>query len=382
MRTVFISFFCLALVWSGCGGSRSRLRVGEVPGGEIVEAEGAAPYEAGNLIETKRKALLEAQRAAVEKVVGVYLSSRLRVEKATMVEQQILANTQGYVEKYELLSEGREGDAWQVRIRALVRFEQIGEDLRNAGLELGPALKKPRVAVLLEESVEGRMQESLDGTAAVSQKLIERGFSLVERSAAAAASTQKILDAVEEGDVSGAAAFSREVGADILVVGPVQAEALQETRLGGFHSYRARAVLQSVQAGTGRIIASVSKEASGLDPSPSIAAAKALEAAGRLAAEELAPLLEKSLTAGSPVEVRAKGVQDVNRLLDLKQVFLGLPQVREVELLSFAAGQAILEIWMNKGGGEELAAELLRVRNPQIDIQRVAPYELEILSRP
>ena len=102
--------------------------------GEIVVAEGIAPYKADDLPGTKAASLAAAQRSAVELVVGVYVNAKTRVEKAVAIEQSILAKTSGYVKRYEILSQGRDGEWYKTKIRALVSTQQLHQDLDTLGL--------------------------------------------------------------------------------------------------------------------------------------------------------------------------------------------------------------------------------------------------------
>ena len=82
--------------FGGCA-STGRLKVGKTPGGEVVEAEGSCPIQNGDIRGAKECSLREAQKKALEKVIGVYLSAKTRIDKAIAIEQNILANTQGYI---------------------------------------------------------------------------------------------------------------------------------------------------------------------------------------------------------------------------------------------------------------------------------------------
>src|SRR5690349_9373832 len=95
-----------AFVLAGCAGSKSTLVKGKTVEGEVVEAEGQAPYNGEDLAGTRAASLAAAQRAAVELVVGVYVSGKTKVEKAVAIEQNILTQASGYIKRYEILSEG------------------------------------------------------------------------------------------------------------------------------------------------------------------------------------------------------------------------------------------------------------------------------------
>src|SRR5947207_166786 len=68
--------FLLSAFLVGCAGNKSRLKLGKTSEGEVVEAEGLAPYNSKDLIATKKASLTDAQRNAVEKAVGVFVSAR------------------------------------------------------------------------------------------------------------------------------------------------------------------------------------------------------------------------------------------------------------------------------------------------------------------
>src|ERR1017187_10314985 len=159
-----------ALIISGCATSRVNKAKGEE--GEIVVAEGIAPYRADDLPGTKAASLAAAQRSAVELVVGVYVNAKTRVEKAVAIEQSILAKTSGYIKRYEILSEGRDGDWYKTKIRAMVSTQQLHEDLDSLGLLKQPSVGYPRVTIELQEFV--GESENYDGHArhALTQALL------------------------------------------------------------------------------------------------------------------------------------------------------------------------------------------------------------------
>src|SRR5688500_12605550 len=95
-----------ALIANNCAGRKSHLKLDKTDQGEVVEAEGFAPYDPKDLINTKRGSLVDAQKNAVEKAVGVFVSGRTMVEKAVAIENNILARTDGYIKKYDVVSEG------------------------------------------------------------------------------------------------------------------------------------------------------------------------------------------------------------------------------------------------------------------------------------
>src|SRR6266478_3685841 len=89
--------------------AHERLKVGETSEGEVVEAVGETMIDqSSDALMIKKRALAEAQKKAVEMVVGVHVSAKTLVSKAIEIQSNILARTDGYVKKYDVLKEWQE----------------------------------------------------------------------------------------------------------------------------------------------------------------------------------------------------------------------------------------------------------------------------------
>jgi hypothetical protein len=97
----------LCLAFTGCAGRG-------------VVAEGWAPLGPDGTEGARRRALVQAQKTAVERSEGVALTSRLRMKDGAAVEQSLTARSAGRVGRYEVLSEGPAADGWRTTIRAVV----------------------------------------------------------------------------------------------------------------------------------------------------------------------------------------------------------------------------------------------------------------------
>ena len=236
MRALRPVLWLVLAALAGC--AHAPLSGGE---GRVVEAEGWSPLDAKDLLASRERALAEAQRKAVEKAAGVRVSAVTKVAQAVTLDQRIEASVGGTIRSYEVLSERADEGFLKVRIRAIVL------------LEAPPAPQPPeraRLAVLIgEEPLSGAVRLALSG----------RGFRLTEKAEEA--------DAVVRG---GGKAYPQAAGG-----------------LSGFRSYRGRASLEYQRRGSPEIVLE-SREGAGLDPVDEIARDKALESAGRLAAEALA----------------------------------------------------------------------------------------------
>lgn len=225
--------------------------------GVRVEAEGWSPLDARKPLETKQRALAEAQKKAVEKVMGVTVSATTKVEAAITLEQKILANIGGYIRRYEILSEREEDGFLKTRIRAWV--------LRQPPKPLPAAI---RIAVLCADE---RLARS------VRAALTSQGFTLADAAA----------------------------DADYTVGGKASAYSLTGSNIAGLRTGRARVSLDMTQAKTLAAFQTI-QEASGLDPIDELARDKAVDIAARMAGEALASHLKAALDIPDDVSVSGK----------------------------------------------------------------------------
>ena len=91
-----------------------------------AEAEGA----------TLDEATQGALRTAVEQGVGVFVTSRVRVENDELIEDKILALSNGYIHSYRVVETKERGGQVLVRVVAEVGMRQIRESLEAAGVEV------------------------------------------------------------------------------------------------------------------------------------------------------------------------------------------------------------------------------------------------------
>ncbi|MBI4061781.1 MAG: hypothetical protein HY403_10150 [Elusimicrobia bacterium] len=234
---------------AGCAHDGARAREGLE-----VEAEGWTPLDPRKPLETRLRAMAEAQKKAVEKALGVTVSATTKVESAVTLEQKILANIGGYIRRYDILSEREEGGFLKIRIRALV--------LQQPPAPLASAAGGVRIAVL-------RIDEKLART--VRSALSAQGFALTDEASSA--------DYVITGDVS---------------VYPITVSAAA-----GLRTRRARVSLDVTRTKTRETFRNT-QEASGLDPVEEIAHDKAMDIAARMAGEGVAAHLKASLGIPAP----------------------------------------------------------------------------------
>ena len=363
-------FLVGSLTLTACASSKGRLTKGKTLEGEVVEAEGLAPYKADDLPGTKAASLAAAEKAAIELVVGVYVNAKTRVDKAVAIEQSILTHSNGYIKRYEILSEGKSGEWYKTRIRALVSTKELRDDLEAAGLLRQPAVGYPRVAVLLKEYV--NENESTEGAAAraLTQALLDQGFKVVDLPQ----SISRDQDPLEI-----AKDLNHRV-ADLLVTGFARAQNLGEDhRLGGMKSYRATVNFRVIEIGSAEVVQTVSEVASGLEGTQEIASQKALEAAAQMTVKDLATLPQE-LAKRAHVDMTITGLTSFETLSKLQKSLSGVAGVKDLYLRSYdqTSGVAVLDILADQISPQELADEAVKIGGADWSIFQVAGRSVQL----
>lgn len=361
---VLLSFAVLA----GCAGPKTQLKVGATAEGEVVEAQGLAAMT-DDLLAVKRAALEDARKNAVEKVVGVLISGRTMVEKAITIQQNILAKTDGYVKNYEVLKEGVESDGiYHTHIRAFVSYKEVRNDLAANDLLKAPAVGNPRVAILLDETLQGSEEQSTACSDALAQGLLEKGYKVVDRSELAAIrvaeATQDLLAGRNDKALK---PIVQKLNAEVVITGKATGQLLTTEGLGGLISYRGTMSAKALKAQSGEILATASVQGSGLDATKEAAAQKAMMQLGKNAANEFKDRIASELARRSSVAVTVRGLKDINQLGIVKSLLVNTSGVEDLYLRSFANGDAEMEVKTKTATSLDLANVLSR--NPSLTMQ-------------
>lgn len=369
-KTAGTALLAFTVALSGCAGSGSRIKKTKGMEGEIVEAEGVAPYKADDLPGTKAAALAAAQRSAVELVVGVYVSGRTRVDKAVAIEQNILTKTSGYVKKYEILSEGQSGEWYKVRIRALVATQALHDDLDSLGLLKEPAVGYPRVAIALQEFVGEQPDDSGAATQALTQGLLDQGFKVVELPKTVSPDQDPI-------ELAKSIAHN---AAELLIAGMGRAQSLGYGKdFGGMSSFRASVTFRVIETGSGEVVSTVSKTASGLEATPALAAQKALSQAAQLAAQDLSSLPQQ-LSQRAHIDLTITGISSFDALSKFQKSLSAEPGVKDEFLRSYSqdSGVAVIDVLIDQVSPQELADRCVQIGGPTWSVFQVTGRSVQL----
>jgi len=364
--------------------------VADLPGEEIVtvEAVGEVNVIEGNALATRESGLLAAQRAAVEKAVGVLVSGQMVVSQARLIEDQVFAKTAGYMKDWDVLGEEEADGLHRTRIRARVKFGDVRKDLDGLGMLIKTKkVGNPRVMILVDEKVDGKPSDTRTVETALAAALLERGYKVVDADQLAQISNDEAAVKALNGDEAMAADLAKRFGADVALVGKVDVKHFaggksaggqgDDAVLGDMFSYRGRLNIKAVKASSGQMVLADTREGAGMDLTKENAAVRCL---ARLAEEAGTPLAEKlapALWEGSEARLEVAGVKDFARLQDIVKVVRACDGVRNIVTRSFAGGTAVLDVELASGNANTLSAQLDAQKRVPMTVNEVAAYAIK-----
>ncbi len=146
------------------------MRGGAPKEGESVEvmATGIAAIVGGAISDARSNALQSAQREAVEKVMGMTVVGFIQVKDMDVMRSGTFSDTRGFIEKWEEISGGPEGDYYIVRISARVTPKKLYDSYASHLASIGTPRFYVDAGDLPDEVSDllakiGRSQSSLEG---------------------------------------------------------------------------------------------------------------------------------------------------------------------------------------------------------------------------
>jgi len=338
--------FSAFIFFIGCATGKDRIKAVS-PATEVVEAEGMAPIVNNDIAGAKKTSLDEAMKNALGLVVGVYVSQEALVSRAVLLEDNIMARTEGYIERYSVLKEARENDFYKVRIKALVRKEDLSAKLKALELEK-KKLGNPTVRLAIDETVDGQPSATRSSENELKKKLTDEGF-----------------------------VVSDSTSTDLLISGKAESSHNPGTQAYGFISYRAVLALTVTQPDTAKVIATAQETTGGVDVTKEAAAATALVNAARKAGKTLPENINNYLNQRSVIQLSIDNIENINRLNDVVKSVRSLIEVRDCRVRDFSGGRALVDLDMKQGNSLELARRLEQLSSVKIKVNRAKAYDIQ-----
>ncbi|MBN1824137.1 MAG: hypothetical protein JW803_07455 [Endomicrobiales bacterium] len=317
------------------------------PDTEVVEAEGMAPIINGDVTAAKKTSLHEALKNALGLVIGVYVSQEALVSKAMLIEDNITSQTEGYIERYDVLREWQEGDFYKTRVKALVRKEDLSAKIKALDLE-PKKLGNPVVSFNVPEYIDGSQSETTYAVDEMKKKFIEQGFVVSDDKSAC----------------------------DILVTGRADANYNTDQGLGGMVSYRGTVSIKVIKPETQDVITTAKDTLGGADVSKPAAAATALSRAGLKTVADVPREVLKFLKERATVQLILYNIENMNKLNDITRSIRALIEVRDCRVRDYTEETAKIDLDLKKGTAQDVAKRIEKLSTP-LKVLKTTLYSIE-----
>jgi hypothetical protein len=337
-----------------------------------IRAEGMAVINNNRIDIAHDKALDSALRSAVEKVVGVMISSSSEVENFQLKMDRILSESKGFINTYKIISEKRQEDQFVIVIEADVGRERLKDRLEAINLIIARK-SKPRIMLLFTE----KDQKDAIAEAAMSRYFIGKGFKLIDG---------QLIRKEKAGnhalDPKSVSRMAGQYGAEIVMIGGVEA-ATSSFNVGGIEMYSNKVTVsvKVINGDTGEVITTDSKGGSGPGMKGDIKKITE-EAAEKLAHQMMEEVLEKwsaELVNTVTVKLIVSGLNSYEDLQQFKDLLsTDVKGFKEMHQRAYQRGEAELDVEM-KGNSQSLADDLavMTLKQRKVNILGITANKVE-----
>ncbi len=351
------------LALSACRG----LHIGPKGEGEYVVAESLVPYDENNISAMKKEGELAAQRAAVEKVAGIFISSSTTVEQAQLIEDKITSKSAGFIRRGYVQKAYRKGDQWYTRVRVMVLVKDISDIIKESDADA--FAKRTTILITSRETVGEDVSLKQDCKQAIYRALKDQPYALVNGDNLSQNNLENSTPVIDQ---------ARLDGARFIIMADVSTAPLQA--LPGisspFKTYRARANLKVASTKNYQIVAEGADQVSGLDPMEDIAAQKSISAACESAAKQLIEPINAAINSANKFNVVVQNVKSIERLKQIQDIFKEMREIEDFNLVKYTNSDAYFEIEANISSGEELTAKIIRSYNVNFTVMGISPQQI------
>jgi len=377
MKRIFLFLIAGVLIFGNISCLRAQLSDTKT---EAIDVEVDVAVLNNDVNAARERALMQAQRRAVELVVGVFVNAATLVGKAQLVDSQIYSKTNGYVKTYEVLSEKRDGDSFKMKMKAYVKVGDVNRDLDAVGLMIkGTTIQNPRIMVLISESIDDAEAPISTSESEISNHFMSTGYRVVENAEVKHIRALPEAKAAMEGDIDAVTKIGKDNKVDVIVIGKAYANFNTDKGLGGFISYRATITAKVVKIDSSEVLYTASKSGAGVDLTKQNAAKASLTKIGELLSEEMVPDVTQALNEKAQAQLTISNIPDWNKLSILNKNIQSMQGVSSTYIRSYESdtGVASIDVNLRYGNASQIASYLSNIKVLPIEIIAVTGNVIE-----
>ncbi len=333
----------------------------------------------GISVTSKADAIRQAQRAAVEEGVGVFIHSETESSNYVLQKDKILAKTSGYVTSYKIVEESSKQNDFFVKIEATVSLDKIKDDLMAMKILL-ESMERPKLMVLVEEDyIDMKKPNMRIAETELNSQLAAKGFELVDKAQVEEVKEQNKARQALAGNLDAASSLGLMFGAQYVIIGKAVAQDVGEAIAGtGMRSVQASLQLKVIQSQSGILLGSVVKNGVAAHISPLTGATVAIKnTVGKATDGYLVDTITNSfqdyLNNGTPLKLHISGVKSFPQYKTITEEIETIKTIvsSKKEGWNKAGGLLVLDLRF-KGTSEELAE--------QIDGRKFGKNKIEVVD--
>ena len=365
-------------------------------GVQTTEATGQGAIEGNDVAAARERARDDALRSCVQQVATTVVTAASETDQAQLLSDKIYSHSQGYVRRFTVLEEHRDGNTWVSKIRCDVSEAKLDDDLMAFGIAYRRA-GMPRIMTLVaEQSVEATQATGWwqGGGNAADLRVMENAFmDRMEKSGftfvdAEVLSGKVRLESVgADPNVQQAREVGRLTGAEVVIVGRAIAKPVGSLAVEGGTLYASVASVsaRAVRTDNGQVIAVAEftgRVGKGFEQAT--AGRNALSEAGRQLGGDLFAKIGKvwarEQSGQKRLSLTVKGVDDYSRVAAFKNVLVNSVRgVKDVQERSMQEGRAEMDVLVS-GTSQAFATELATRRFPgfAVKVRKVTANAVEV----
>jgi hypothetical protein len=361
----------------------------ESHGTKQLNVLGSAVIYQKNLADARQNAVNDALVAAVGQITLGMLTNETVVRRFQIINDNILAQKDNYVQNYRVLTETVSGGTIRLLVQVDVATDRLSRDLSHLGLALAGAVHPKVLFMLAEKNVTdtdfsfwwGSNPSPRRGICetAMATELQTAGFDIVNPPAEAG--SPGLPMSATNADML---ALAKQLGADILISGQVVATIAPNTMGQTTKSFEAVIDAQAFNVKSGASMGKTHQKGVVSAQNVTTGGHEALSRAGTMAGDDLsrqmmtAWLQEQERSTIITVVVEGTGGQIAN-FVRLRTAITSLSGVKEVKMREMSANQSTMAV--NYEGSSRSLADALLLKTFSgfgIDIYDVAPEIIRI----
>jgi Flagellar assembly protein T, N-terminal domain len=341
-----------------------------------VRAVGMATIYDNAVDIARDKAIDNAQRNAVEEKAGVMINSVTEVENFQVKMDQILSESKGFINSYEIISEGKAGNNYKVQIEADVGTGRLRD--RMAAIDLIMVRKsKPRLIMIFSE----KAQKDAIAEAAMSRYFMSYGFKLVDADSAKKGKARVGIQNLSN-DPKEVTRIAQNYGAEVVILCKVEVVAksykMSDVKMGDIEVTSNDVTVSGkvINGDTGEVIATDSKTRKG---NVKLAVEDAAKDLARVMKDEILERWSSELTNVATVKLEVSGLNSYRDLSRFKELLaLKVKGYRQHHQRSYANGEVEMDVEI-KGNTQSLADDLAAIAlgSRKIKILKITQNKIE-----